>query len=360
MIAVVVRELTYLKILAPIMQQLHAQGAEYVLYHFDAPRGDKEYNRATLPKLKIAHHASVQNAKKVVPFANDKQLLSKMIADKITKLVSLEIWLWAKGYIQKLKKRKIKTYSILYLTDSIWQPDPACITSMDRVYYASSYTMRTHHGFINTSFHPGRDRCMGSPIFDPLPRSTEGKDILVLTPNMRSEHVGISFGSGNNFIKIIERISEHGDLILKTREKQWIPKEVEKFAKEVVDDQDIMYPPIIADLLSRCYATVMFYSSGIYEAVYAGNYVLNIPFSLKRWGWDQKKMGQYFSLQEGGLYQFSGVVNSVSQEDILKGCPIDIKRIDSAKQNLWLNKYIGSLFCGPNSSERIVRDILKE
>ena len=124
MIGVVVRELTYLKALEPIMNSLHDSGAKYIVYHFDAPRGDKEYNRATLPKLKIASKQAVQNASGIKSFANDKQLLQMLIKDKINKLVSLEIWLWAKSYIKDLKKHNIKTYSILYLTDSLWQKDP--------------------------------------------------------------------------------------------------------------------------------------------------------------------------------------------------------------------------------------------
>lgn len=359
MIGIVVRECTFLKVLQPIMQEFTRQGVPYFLYHFDAPRGYKEYNRATLSKLKMSSAMSVKAAKKVVAFSNDGQLLSQLIKDKVTKLVSLEIWLWAKTYIQKLKKNNIKTYSISYLADSIWQKDPACITSMDRVYYATDHLMKAHHDFAGITFDRTRDQCIGSPIFDPIiNKPSSGKDILVLLPNMRKEHVPVSFGSAENFIKIIEKLSKGGNLIFKTRKKQWMPSEIKKYAKEIIDDGNKMYPPVISGLLKQCYMTVIFYSSGVFECVFGGNYVLNIPLPLKRWGWDSDKMKRYLSNKEGNLYQFNGVVDSVSQKTILlDDWKFEPKKINPMYRRWWIEKFIG--LSSLDGAKAIAMDIIR-
>lgn len=359
-IAVVVRELTYLKILQPIMYEFHLLGIPYILYHMDCDRGYKNYNRATLKGIKKSSNSIINNARKVKAFTNDKHLLTQLIHDKITKMVSLEIGLWASTYIDKLKNNNIRIYSIQYLSDSIWQPNKKIITDMDKVYYASKYTMNIHHEFAGIKFNYHRDQYLGSPIFDPLMNKLpeEGKDILVLLPNLRGEHVSVSFGNSANFFKIIEKISRGGNLIFKTRKKQWLPEEIKKYAKEIVGDDDKMYPPVLADLLKRCYMTVMFYSSGVYEAVYGGNYVLNIRLPLKRWGWEKSKLKQYFEADGYSLYNFEGVVESVDQKTVLqdnwefKPC-----WIDPMHRRLWVEKFIGSEPC--NSAKLIVLDIIR-
>ena len=353
MIAIVIRECSYLKALAPIIHHLHECGVEYVLYHFDAPRGDKEYNRATLPKLNKAFPEVSKHVNKVRAFANDKALLQMLGQDKITKLVSLEIWLWAKGYVKQLKQLNIKTYSISYLSDSLWQP-AACVNTMDRVYYSSKYLMEIHHKFAGVKYSPVRDKLM-SPIFDPLQnKPSEGKNILVLLPNLKKEHVKGAFGNENRFIKIIEKLSQTGKLIFKTRKKQWMPNEIKQYAKEIIDDGDVMYPPVISGLLERCYCSVMFYSSGVYECIYSGNYVYNIALPIKRWPWDKRKMEQYFSTVSPSVYQFPGVVESISQDTLLGDWKFEPKHIDTEARNKWVGEYIGEI----GGAKQIILDIM--
>lgn len=359
MIGVVIREVTYLKVLQPIMDELHNAGASYILYHFDAHRGDKEYNRASLVNIRKSSISIVQNATKVKAFSSDKQLQKQLVHDNITKLVSIEIWLWAKSYIKFLKQNNIKTYSILYLTDSLWQSDPTCVTSMDRVYYSTTHLMKAHHEIAGVKFDHNRDRCLGLPVFDGLMnKPSEGKNILVLLPNQRHEHVTTAFGSENNFFAIIEKLcsDKQYNFIFKTRKKQWLPEQIKQYASDIVEDGDKMHPPIMRQLLANSYTTVMFYSSGIYECVYGGNYVLNITLPLKRWGWNKEHMKKYFSTEEHNVYQLKGVVDSVSQKTILKDWKFKPQHIDPVARNYWVEKFIGSQ--GLNSSKLIVKDIL--
>lgn len=357
MIGVVVRELTFLKVLHPVMEELHKQGAKYILYHFDAPRGNKEYNRATLAKLKLSSPAVVKNATKTKAFANDKQLQDQLVHDKVTKLVSLEIYLWAKSYIDKLRSNGIKIYNLLYLTDSLWGNNPRNITTSDRVYYSSRFLMDFHLNLLSLKQNSSRDRWLGFPVYDPI--SSYGKEsghgLLVLLPNLRAEHVQSAFGSKENFIKIMDNMVQGNEknLVFKTRKKQWMPKELEKYGAKVIDDGDKMYPPSIAEAFNNCSCVGMFYSSGIYEAVYAGKSVINIPLNLKRWSWDKQKMKNYF---QSPLYDFNSVVRTIEQEQAISGFRADISYPDGNEQEEWLSKYVGIV--PANSSQMIVKDIL--
>jgi len=360
MIGVVVREKTYLKVLQPIMEELYNVGEPYILYHYDTHRGDKEYDRASLPNLIKAAPHIIKRAHRVKAFPNDAHLQKQLVHDKITKLVSIEIWLWAKSYIKFLKDHNIKTYSLLYLTDSLWQSDPSCITSMDKVYYATNHLMKTSHEIAGVSFDYKRDRCFGSPVFDGLMnKPSEGNDVLVLLPNQKREHVEVAFGSPQNFFAIMDKLcaNKEYNFIFKTRKKQWLPKEIMHHATDIIEDGNQMYPSAMKQLLGRAYTTIMFYSSGIYECVYGGNYVLNITLPLKRWGWDKKQMARYFSTNEHNLYQIKDVVESVSQQQVLSpGWTFQPKRIDPVARRYWVDKFMTSQ--GSNTARIIVKDIL--
>ena len=68
-VAFVIREITYLKILQPIIEEFSKLNIPYNIYHFDAPRGQKEYNRATLENIK-------KSSKNSLPVSQDLQQTS--------------------------------------------------------------------------------------------------------------------------------------------------------------------------------------------------------------------------------------------------------------------------------------------
>lgn len=355
MIAVVIREMTYLKVLTPIILEFIQKNIPYAFYYMDSNKGDKEYLRPTLERLKKNNSILIDKSRVLRSFSNDEQLKKQLVRDKITKLVSLEIWLWAKSYINFLKKHNIKTYSVLYLTDSLWQKSPNSVVDIDRIYYSSLYLRDLYLNFVNVPFNPERDRCLGFPGLDSISGKC-GDDILVLSPNLKQEHVKSAFGTKERFIKIIEKIhSTNPNLIFKSRVKQWLPKEIESMAKEIVYDGDIMYPPKIANLFERTFCTIMFYSSGIYESVYASNFITNIELPLNRWSWNQLKMKKYFSDQPGSLYNWSGVVESFSQEGFLRSNWTP-KYMDLIEKESWLDKFVGKNRL--HISKNIAKDIV--
>lgn len=338
MIGVVIRDLPYLKLLHPICEQFKERNVPYIIYHWDASRGLKEYNRASLSNLNKSSPDVIRSAKKVKPFSNDKQLLQQLAHDNITKMVSVEVWLWAKGHVKWLKERGIKTYSVLYLSDALWQSNPKCITDIDRTYYTTKHIMDLHHKFLGLKDTNGV--YLGSPLFDPLQnKPSDGDSILVMLPNgCDAVQVGKFFGSEKRFAKMMDKLASSGNLIFKARRKQWLPK---KYASEVIFDGDVMYPPVMADLLKRCNTSVIFYSSGIYECVYGGTRVLNITTPL-RWSWDKKKLLEYFSGAPNTLHQFDGVVDTVSQDDFLGDWKFKPQKVDADRRRAWVDRFVGS------------------
>lgn len=354
MIGVVIRDLPYLKLLHPICERFKERNVPFIIYHWDAHRGMKEYNRASLVNLNKSSPGVVKAAKKVKAFANDNQLLQQLAHDRITKMVSVEIWLWAKGHIKWLKEHKVKTYSVLYLSDALWLGNPKCITDIDKTYYTAQHIMDMHHEFLNLKNTGGT--FLGSPLFDPIEnKPSDGDNILVMLPNgISPPEAGKFFGSAERFTSILDKLAQSGNLIFKARRKQWLP---EKYAKEVIFDGDIIYPPVMSELLKKCNTTVMFCSSGIYECVYGGTRVLNIMIPLKKWPRDQAKMAKYFSTEPGNLYQFDGVTETINQDVFLGDWKFKPKQVDAQKRKAWVEKFIGS--DPADGAIKIADDIMK-
>ena len=355
MIGVVIRDLPYLKLLHPICEQFRKHNVPYNIYHWDFHRGLKEYNRASLSNLNKSSPTVVKNAQKVKAFSNDKQLLKHLEHDRITKMVSVEIWLWARKYIKWFKEHNIKTYSVLYLSDALWLSNPKCVTDIDRTYYTTKHIMDLHHEFLNLKNTNGV--FLGSPLFDPIQnKPSDGDNILVMLPSgISPPEIGKFFGSAARFTSMMDKLALSGNLIFKARRKQWLP---EKYAKEVIFDGDVIYPSIMANLLKKCNSAIMFCSSSVYECVYGGARVLNIMIPLKRWPRDQKKMAKYFSTEADSLYQFGGVTETISQDMFLGDWEFEPKQVEVAKHKEWVKKFIGSNLA--DAAERIAVDIIKD
>ena len=352
MIGIVIREISFLKVLTPIARELHNSGAKYILYYMNKLLPGKGYATPTKDRLVSLVPELIHNSHKAVPFNSEKQLLNSLVQDKISKFVSLEVWLCFRSILKDLKKNNIKLYNIQYLTDSILQPS-AAITAMDRVYYTSEHIMKMQQKFSGTKFDPKRDRCLGTPLFSSVRKNNGSGDILVLTPNIRVEHVGSTFGSKDNLIKIFSKLAAGGDLIFKTRKKQWLPQELKKYAKTIVDDSKQIYPPATVELFEKCYMTVLFCSTGVYEAVLANNRVLNIELnSLSFLGWKEPKKSIFYE-----PHNFDGVTETIKQHTILgDDWKFEPKKIDQDKRKIWINKYIGKTIA--NSDKLIAEDIL--
>lgn len=348
-IAFIVRDLPYLKLLTSLMHEMHNKGIRYNLYHMDCYKGIKEYNRPTMERLLKSSAAIVNNASKTVSFANDDQLFKALIADGIRKAVSVEIGLCGTHYANQFKKNNIKTFSLFYLTDSMWSKKDQT-ESLFRVYYTSKYIMEMQQKITGLVFNASRDRCLGSPIFDQLKSIDNSKatSTLIMLPNQCDPKF---FGGEDGFAKIIRSFGD--DLVFKTRQKQWMPKEVQKSYKDIVFDGDIMYPSAVVNTFARTKNTVIFYSSGVYESIFANQYVINVKFPLSRWVSkvpDTQK--DYFF---GPVYNYDGVIECVEQQDLING-NFKIQEIDQKNRKEWIEKHIGDV--SEESSELIVDDII--
>jgi len=353
-VAIVIRDMPYLKLLYPICEQLSALGQKFTVYHWDHPRGDKEYIRATRGNILKSSPEILNMAERIIPFKTDVQLGSQLRAAGIEKMISVEIGLW----MDKRNFNGIRTFSIQYLTDSLFKNSKNIITSTDKIYYTSKYLMETKLKFSDIDYNPSRDMYLGNPIFSPISKKS-GPSVLLLLPNIRESDVPVAFGSVKNFERIFEKINEaaSGKLIIKTRKKQWLPKFIRDSSNTVIYDGNTMYPPEIVRCYDSTFCTIMFFSSGIYESVYSGNHVYNITFPLSRWPYSSSNMKDYFSpITEKSVYNWPGVVTSVSQDDIDEGYSFNLTPADPTAAKEWASRYIGET---RDSAELISKDIIK-
>ena len=355
MIGVSVRELTSLKLLHPVMRQFMKKREKFILYHMDIGRGSKEYNRATLKALKASSEKVLRGATKVKSFTSNAQLVKQLKHDGVNKLVSIEIGLTMNRELKDLMKAKVKLYSLHNFTDSMWRKEKNIITGMDRVYYTSKYIMEKHHKFAEVAFNSKRDR-VASPLYDYI-ENVRGDKVLVMLPNIRASQVGPAFGSTGNFVNAISKLAESNKLIFKTRKKQWLPPQIKKFASEIIYDGKTMTPTALSKIIKETHTTVLFYSSGIYESAYAGNYTVNIKMPPKRvWFWPKKMMFEYLAQDPGSLYNYSGVVESINIKDVTGGNWRLSNKLDNEARKKWIDTYIGKL--PGHNTKFIVNDII--
>lgn len=356
MIAFIIRELTHLKVLHPIISKFIEKKTPYIILHYDVPRGDKEYNRATIKKLCQSSPKIIKNSKKNLAFANDTKLLELILKNRCKKVVAIEFSLAHKSISKSAKKYGIKIYSVNYLTDSMWVMDYSKLSEAHRTFYTANHIRKCHFEFMNKPVNDIITKCFGSPLLDHVKDISEGDETLVLLPNIRTDSVSRAFGSSKRFIKIISNIyDKSGPLIFKTRKKQWFPGEIRRYAKEIIYDGNLMYPSALSDALKRSRTAVMFYSSGIYEAVYSGAHVINIMSSTKQWRWDRKLMDKYFSNSFNSLYNFPGAVSSVSIDDAAAS-KFNFDGASPEARKEWVKKFIDDV--SVDSAEEIANEII--
>jgi len=87
----------------------------------------------------------------------------------------------------------------------------------------------------------------------------------------------------------------------------------------------------------------------------ANKYIINIKTPLIYRNFDKKSLREYFSTADDSLYNFSGVAETVAQDDIIGG-NFFVPRVDNVKLLEWKDKFMGN--CRYNSTELITKDIL--
>jgi hypothetical protein len=345
-LAIVIKDLPYLKLLQPVINELTDKKYPFVLICLDSYKSEKEYNRPSKARVEKSFGRPITT----IPILNDFELMQKLIKLKIKKVLSVEVGLWNSQVISAMIKAGIKVYSVEYLTDTMW-PGARVKMSFSKVYYTTRITRDIGLCIGRVPLDSERDMCIGSPIFDQLDRKTEA-DTLIMMPNIRVADVKGIFKSKANFISLIESFGSN--LIIKSRRKQWMPPEIERLSKDIYYDDEVMYPSTISKLFPRTNRTVMFFSSGIYESVYANQYVVNIPLPLSIWKWNKDNMVKYFGSE---VYNYGGVVETVSQADIMGGKWTQ-GAVDPIRRQEWINSLIGK-YTEP-SYLTIARDVMND
>ena len=351
MIGFVVRELTYLKALQPIIQAAQARGIDHIVYHMDRHMGAKEYNRPTTERMLRSFGGTVR----LSAFQTDQELKEQVLRDRIDCFVSIEVGLFKQAFGSFWHDHGIRVCSIAYLTDTLWQPSNM-LDGLDRFYYTSKYLMELYHRFSGAHYNPARDRCLGSPLFDGLcnVRNDQATATLTLLPSIYAGEIEAFFGSTERFIGVLKSFGHNQ--IFKTRQKHCIPEQARQFSPThsiLLDDPNQVYPPVTTRLFGGTHTTVLFYSSGVYEAVCANQYVVNVRMPTDAWGWSKSNMLEYFG---GSAYNSGGVVQSVDQDELLSGRVV-LGKLDQTARKEWLARHTDN--ADSNSSELILEDILK-
>lgn len=352
MIGVSVRGLSGLKLLQPIIDELHKRGEKFIVYYYDVPRGAKEYDRASKTNIKktISNFPSL-NSKS---FKSNSDLINKLKADGVKKLLGVELGISMLRELPKLKG--IKTYSIQYLIDSMHNGIKECVTGIDTVYYNSEHIMAAHLAILGLSRDPKRDKFIGHPMFDPIAPVTTGDEILVMLPNIRAENAEAKLGSTAKFEQAMKILASNHKLIYKTRRKQWIPPGIRSLATETYDDGDIMYPTKVSELLKRSCIAIQAFSGAVYECVYGGNYTINLDMPTKFTLSSRDRIERFSDTSAGGPFNFDGVVENVSLDDIINGdFQLEKRKIIKERRDAWVQKFIGPV---QNGVQSITNDLI--
>ena len=342
-IGVCIDGLSQLKVLIPVVNLL-VEKANVFLIHYTGVT-QKGYDLPTIKKLNAVIPSDIKNLKAMVSYNNKSQISTIANKYKLNKIISVESSIVMKESLNSLYSKKIKIYSLQYLTDSMWSFG-AHYNKIHRIYFPTQFIMDCCHKF-NSINKNNSALMLGSPIFDDLNMSNQSDSGLLLLPNIRSEHIGLSFKNRQELEKIVGNITLNNDILTKSRKKQWSSDVIKKYCDPIIYDED---PFVLPKLIGRTKTTILFSSSGIYEAIIGGNYVYNISLSYKMFRHNKKNMKEYFD----EIYNFKGVVETVSISDALNKTNW-VKDIDLNARKKWLERFVGD---HTNSAKKIAKDIL--
>ena len=341
------------RIILPIIEELNKLGQECVLYHKYNPNwrnsGKKSSSHLTSQKIKRMLEVADLNVKKIVSWEKREALYKALKTCNISKLIGVDIGGWQSDLCDK--NIDIKTYSISYLVDFLWSPN----NYPTRVYHTTEYIMRFQQNLKKILYNSDRDKCLGSPLFDKHKFDVKNRDITILLPSWREKQIKTAFGNKIGLYpelikKIIQTNTDDDNyFVFKTRAKHWVPSGVLDLADEIIIDNYPLYIQETSNCFDRSYTTIMFNSTGIFEAVLSGNFIINIPIKWQK--------SPFFDDRGDGLYSFDGVVQSLSLPKILSGKQkVEPKHIDATAQKQWIEKFVGDI--PVNSAEAITLDIL--
>lgn len=342
-IAIVVNKLAHLKVLQAVIFEFACRKIPLIIYHKIGPMmPGLEYDRPT--EDRIIRSLGGNLCLRFVPFTDNRSLLPLLKKNKTKNLVGAELTFWDVRLLKWVFEEKINTYSIQYLIDSLWNTKDQ-LNYLNRVYYAAPFIMNLHHKFNSIVTNPKRDLCLGNPMFDcfrDCAVEQPSGPTLVFLPHLPYRQ---AFGSEQNCLRILNNLND--DLWFKLRKKQHVPDQIMRAAQRVEYDSDSMWPPITKELFKQTKRTVIFNSTGIFEAVMAGHYVVNIKIPFDVWPWNKKHMSEFF---DGELYNYKGVAQSINQTHILHEA-YSLYSPSLINRQAWIKKFIGTY---PDKSYRLI------
>jgi len=147
-------------------------------------------------------------------------------------------------------------------------------------------------------------------------------------------------------------------LVVKERQKDPAPRYLRGQADLVLDDQEY-YPATILELLRISSLCLHFFSTVAYEAAYAGVPSLCVAPDLDDLGFPPLWREWFLNLDEGGSWNFPGVIYPVSLEEVVRELPrrrIADFPLEPAARAQYVERFVG--FDDGKSSDRVL-DVLQ-
>jgi len=359
-IGIILRGMSELKVLQPIMEYLCHLKVQYFLFVPTERHGSvkKRYNVLSVDRINMSSRKTLDGAEKTITFNDLFEVVPKIEDLEIEKLLMVEAPRFRK-FLSSVGKT-CRIYSISYFSDSCFKKkNRMCVDDIRKIYHTTSHCMRMFHKFYDMEFDQNRDMLLGSPLFDCLPRSNSKNGIILFAPNLYEQNLPATFGTPNKMARLIRKIMREGSdsIIIKSRWKQYLPKRTKnEFRNVIYYDGGIMYPTVSSKLFAKSSISMMFYSSTIYEAIFAGQYVINCHINFGRWK-THEKVRDYMT----PLYKnVDGLIENITMNTIAnRQLSFKNKQADPQKAQEWIENFIMPEII-TDSYKRIVDDFLAD
>jgi len=344
MIGFFVKYSSLMRIFGPIAKQINALGADYVVFLPEKLRGHPY--EASVEKVSAGHPNFLSKARDVRTFGHECNL------DGISKIFTVGISFLSEDFINRVKEKEIKLFNLLYFTEALVTRRNRQILCPDRVYYPSKYIRDLTLEHFGIEPNRKRDRLFGMPFFENIEFKSNscklsGDKVIILVPSLKKRHqLSDAFDKKVKILsRFVSRVAKKSEIIVKTREKIYIPPPIIKLASSIILD-DVS----VNDMLKISRNVIMFYSNGIYEYVLGGANIINVPMVIK------DKSG-YFGYQKQSLFNWPTVVRHLSWAETRTFDKFKTSRFRDGEKKKWIEKFIGLKYY-KNISRRIAEDIL--
>lgn len=352
--AIVIGGMSQFKIMKPIIEYMAFLGIPYYLFLYKGFSKKRAYNNLRENKINKVSKVILFSAKKVVWYKDFDRFCALIDKNKINKILSVE----ASNFSLQIKQimPNLKIYSIGFFTDSCFGKKKA-VNACDVIYHTTLRCMETLLQSYNMNFRPSRDKVFGSPMFDCIAEERPlEENIILFVPTLYKAEVNKVFYDEKTFVQVLRGFLKNPKVLIKSRRKQYLPKcIISEYKDRIHYDGNNIYPTKTSQLFGNSIASIMFYSSGIYEAIIGGQYIINCRINTGRWGRYKTGMSNYLT----SIYtETDNLIKNVDPNDVKKDdFELPMQKVNFEKATQWIENNVMKDF-DRESYKRIVDNFL--